>query len=144
MPLGRRVAVVGGDLVALELAEFLASRGRVVSILEAGKDIAPEVGNKRRTEHMDRLDRLGVTVHVRAATERITPGAVVFTPHGGSSRRLPADSVVLAGTVEPDTALFDALVAAMPGTDVHAAGDCTGLGLIRKATEEGARAACAI
>ncbi|MEY8014159.1 FAD-dependent oxidoreductase [Mycobacterium servetii] len=144
MPLGRRVAVIGGDLVALELAEFLASRGRLVSILEAGNDIAPEVGNKRKTEHMDRLDRLGVTVHVRATPQRITPRAVVFTPAGGTTRELAADNVVLAGTVQPDTGLFDALVAAMPGAQVHAAGDCTGLGLIRKATDEGARAACAI
>jgi 2,4-dienoyl-CoA reductase (NADPH2) len=144
MPIGRRVAVIGGDLVALELAEFLASRGRLVSILEAGKDIAPEVGNKRKAEHMDRLDRLGVTLHVRAVVERITPEAVMFTPAGGALRRLPTDSVVIAGTVEPDTTLFDAVVAAMPGTEVHAAGDCSGLGLIRKATEEGARAACAI
>lgn len=144
MPLGRRVAIVGGDLVALELAEFLAGRGRFVSILEAGKDIAPEVGNKRKTEHMDRLDRLGVTVHVRAAVERITTRAVVFAPAGGATRQLAADSVVIAGTVQPDTALFDTLLAAMPGAEVHAAGDCTGLGLIRKATEEGARAACAI
>ncbi|MGD1255635.1 FAD-dependent oxidoreductase [Mycobacterium seoulense] len=144
MPLGRRVAIVGGDLVALELAEFLASRGRLVSILESGKNIAPEVGNKRRTEHMDRLDRLGVTVHVRATVERITTEAVVFTPAGGTTRQLHADTAVLAGTVEPDTTLFDALVAALPGAEVYAAGDCTGLGLIRKATEEGARAACAI
>lgn len=144
MPLGRRVVIVGGDLVALELAEFLAARGRLVAILEAGKDIAPEVGNKRKTEHMNRLDRLGVTVHVRAATERITDDAVVFTPAGGSTRELAADSVVLAGSVEPDTTLFDALVDALPGAEVHAAGDCTGLGLIRKATEEGARAACSI
>lgn len=144
MPVGRRVAVIGGDLVALELAEFLAARGRLVSILEPGRDIAPEVGNKRKTEHIDRLDRLGVTVHVRAAVERITTGAVVFTPVGGTRRQLPADSVVIAGTVEPDTALFDAVVTAMPGAEVHAAGDCSGLGLIRKATEEGARAACAI
>ncbi|PRI14368.1 FAD-dependent oxidoreductase [Mycobacterium shigaense] len=144
MPLGRRVVIIGGDLVALELAEFLASRDRLVSILEAGKDIAPEVGNKRKTEHMNRLDRLGVAVHVRAAVERITAKALMFTPAGGATRQLPADSVVVAGTVEPDTTLFDALVAAMPDTQVHAAGDCSGLGLIRKATEEGARAACAI
>lgn len=144
MPLGRRVAIVGGDLVALELAEFLASRGRLVSILESGTNIAPEVGNKRKTEHMDRLDRLGVTVHVRATVERITTEAVVFTPAGGTTRQLQADSAVLAGTVEPNTTLFDALVAALPGAEVYAAGDCTGLGLIRKATEEGARAACAI
>src|SRR5205807_4846004 len=100
MPVGRRVAIIGGDLVALELAEFLASRGRLVAVLEAGKDIAPAVGNKRKTEHMDRLDRLGVTVHVRAAVERITTTAIVFTPACGTRRQLPADSVVLAGTVE--------------------------------------------
>lgn len=144
MPFGRRVTVIGGDLVALELAEFLATRGRLVSIVEGGKDIAPEIGNKRKTEHTDRLDRLGVTVHVRAEVERITSGAVIFTPAGGVSRELAADAVVIAGTIEPDTGLFDALVDALPDTPVHAAGDCTGLGLIRKATEDGARAACAI
>ena len=32
----------------------------------------------------------------------------------------------------------------MSGADVHAADDCGGVGLIRKATQEGARAACAI
>lgn len=144
MPFGRRVTVIGGDLVALELAEFLATRGRLVSIVEGGKDIAPEIGNKRKTEHTDRLDRLGVTVHVRAEVERITSGAVIFTPAGSVSRELAADTVVIAGTIEPDTGLFDALVDALPDTPVHAAGDCTGLGLIRKATEDGARAACAI
>ena len=102
------------------------------------------MGNKRKTEHMDRLDRLGVTVHVRVLVERITPDAVVFTPACGTTRELAADSVILAGTVEPDTLLFDTLVAALPGAEVHAAGDCNGLGLIRKATEDGARAACAI
>jgi 2,4-dienoyl-CoA reductase (NADPH2) len=144
MPLGRRVIIVGGDLVALELAEFLASRGRFVSILESGKTIAPEVGNKRKTEHMDRLDRLGVTVHVRATVERITADGVIVTPAGGTTRQLPADNVVIAGTPEPDTQLFDTLAAAMPDAEVHAAGDCSGLGLIRKATEDGARIACAI
>ncbi|WP_102141535.1 NAD(P)/FAD-dependent oxidoreductase [Mycobacterium hubeiense] len=144
LPLGRRVAIVGADLVALELAEFLAARGRLVSVLEPGKAIAPEIGNKRKTEHMDRLDRLGVTVHVRAAVERIVPDGVVFTPHAGTSRQLSADSVVVAGTLKPNTELYEKLVAALPETTVTAAGDCTGLGLIRKATEDGARAACSI
>ncbi len=144
MPLGDRVAIVGGDLVALELAEFLAARGRLVTVLESGKAVAPEIGNKRKTEHMDRLDHLGVTVHVRAAVERIDPAGVVFTPSGGTSRHLPADSVVVAGTLQANTELREKLAAALPNTRVAAAGDCTGLGLIRKATEDGARAACAI
>ena len=61
-----------------------------------------------------------------------------------SDQFLPADNVVLAGTLEPDTSLYDALTASLPEVKVSAAGDCTGLGLIRKATEDGARAACAI
>jgi 2,4-dienoyl-CoA reductase (NADPH2) len=144
MPLGHRVVIVGADLVALELAEFLAARGRVVTVLEADKTIAPELGNKRKTEHMDRLDRLGVAVHVRAPVEQILPDGVVFTPYGGTTRSLPGDSVVVAGTLQPNTELYEKLVAALPNAAVHAAGDCTGLGLIRKATEDGARAACAI
>lgn len=144
MPLGRRVAIVGGDLVALELAEFLAARGRLVTVLDAGKTIAPEIGNKRRTEHMDRLDRAGVMVHVRAPVERITRQGLVFQAFSGNSRTLQVDNVVLAGTLEADMALFDELTVALPDVKVTAAGDCTGLGLIRKATEDGARAACAI
>jgi len=144
MPLRRNVAIVGGDLVALELAEFLAARGRLVTVLQGGETIAPEIGNKRKTEHMDRLDRLGVAVHVRAQVEQLVPSGLIFRPPAGSSRELAADAVVLAGSLEPDTVLYDTLGAAMPDVDVRAAGDCTGLGLIRKATEDGAPAACTI
>jgi 2,4-dienoyl-CoA reductase (NADPH2) len=144
MPLGKRVAIIGGDLVAVELAEFLAERGRFVSVLEAGVDIAPEVGWKRRTEHMDRLDRLGVTIHTAVTVERIERNGVVFTPAGGTSRTLVADSVVLAGTLEPDLTLRDAIASRLPDTPVHVVGDAGGLGLIRKATEEAARAVHAL
>ncbi|WP_237682962.1 hypothetical protein [Mycolicibacterium agri] len=43
-----------------------------------------------------------------------------------------------------NTELYEKLVAAMPNADVVAAGDCTGAGLIRNATEDGARVACTI
>ena len=109
-----RVVIVGADLVALELAEFLAARGRLVSVLESDKMIAPELGNKRKTEHMDRLDRLGVAMHVRAPVDKIVPDGVIFTPYGGTSRLLAADSVVIAGTLQPNTELYEKLVAALP------------------------------
>jgi 2,4-dienoyl-CoA reductase (NADPH2) len=144
MPLGRRVAVVGGDLAAIELAEFLAARGRRVSVLEPGTTIAPEVGWKRRTEHMHRLDRLGVTVHVGTAVERIVPDGLWFQPGGAGRRHLTVDSVLLAGVPVPDLSLYDALVARLPGASVTAIGDCTGLGLIRGATEDAARVAAAL
>ncbi|MGV0835459.1 oxidoreductase [Mycolicibacterium thermoresistibile] len=143
-PVAHRVTIVGGGLAAVQLAEFLAVRGSFVTILEPGDGIAADVGLKRRTEHMDRLDRLGVTAHVRAAVERIVDAGVEFVPYRGSSRLVRADSVIVTGGVESDTALYDQLAAALPDASVAAAGDCTGFGLIRKATEDGARAACAI
>ncbi|MFL6025210.1 MAG: FAD-dependent oxidoreductase [Marmoricola sp.] len=136
---GRRVVVVGGDLVGIATAIHLAEHGHVVSVLEPGAELAPEIGWKRKTEEMHRLDRLGVTVHVGATVEEIVDAGVRFTPAGGTSRVLAADSVLVAGTVGPDESLAAALRDRLPGVPVQAVGDATGLGLVRKATEDAAR-----
>ena len=48
MPIGRRVVIVGGGLVGIELAEFLAERGRRVSVLEEGRVMAAQMAHPRR------------------------------------------------------------------------------------------------
>lgn len=65
-------------------------------------------------------------------------------PHLFERGRQLGGALRWASILHPETAMFDTPVSAMPDAEVHAAGDCTGLGLIRKATEDGARAACAI
>jgi 2,4-dienoyl-CoA reductase (NADPH2) len=140
LPIGRRVVVIGADLAAVELATFLAARRRSVCVLDAGERLAPEVGPKRRGEEMDRLDRAGVPVNTGVEILRIERDGVVVRQPSGSETRVPADTVVLAGSLEPDTTLYDALAGRV--TWLRAVGDCTGLGLIHKATLEGARAAC--
>jgi 2,4-dienoyl-CoA reductase (NADPH2) len=142
MPVGERVGVVGGDLAAIELAEFLARRRRRVSIVTDARGLAPEVGRKRLTEHMDALDRLGVSVNTGVACEEITLRGVRIRPDRGGVHELAADTVVLAGELEADTTLLDALRGEAP--EVHAVGDCTGLGLIRKAVEEATRVATSL
>lgn len=137
IPLGREVVLLGGDLAAIELAELLAECGRRVCVVESGDAIAPEVGPKRRGEHMDRLDRLGVSVLVGRGARRITERGVILE----DGRALRADSVLLAGRIEADPGLALALEGRVP--EVQALGDCTGLGLIRKAMEDAARVASA-
>ncbi|MEV5000608.1 FAD-dependent oxidoreductase [Nocardioides sp. LML1-1-1.1] len=134
VPEGRRVVVVGGRMAAVEWAEVLARAGRLVALLHTGPEIAPEAGAKRRTEHMDRLDRLGVTVHTGCAVHAVTGTGVRWTPTHGTPRDLPADAVVLAGEVVADPSVRDALAAGLPGVDVRVVGDAAGLGLIRGAT----------
>lgn len=133
-PRGRRVVVVGARMAAVEWCEVLARAGRLVALLCPGEEIAPEFGPKRRTEHMDRLDRLGVTVHAGCTVEAVTPSGVRYVPAHGTSRELPADAVVLAGEVVADGSVRDELAAALPGVDVRVVGDAGGPGLIRGAT----------
>jgi 2,4-dienoyl-CoA reductase (NADPH2) len=142
MPLGKRVAIIGADLAAVELAEFLAERGRRVALLEAGERIAGEVGRKRRGEHMDHLDELGVTVNTGASCEEITRRGVVIRTSQGRRGLVEADSVILAGRLEASLGLFESVRETAP--EAYAIGDCTGLGLIRKATEEAMTVACRI
>ena len=111
-----------------------------MAVFEAGETVAPEIGWKRKSEHLMRLDRLGVTLHTEvhrrgdpARRRRVRPG-------GRHPPGPPADTVVLAGTVEPDPSLCDELTARLPDLEVRAVGDCTGLGLIQKAVLDGARA----
>jgi len=143
LPFGEKIVIIGADLAAIELAEFLAERGRTVAILDPGDRIAPEVGDKRRAEHMERLDRAGVPINTGATIDHISnDGVVLHRSHGRGDTLVPADNVIIAGEVAADTSLYDSIKERIAET--YAAGDCTGLGLIRKAMLEGAHAATRI
>lgn len=142
LPLGKRVVIVGADLAAIELAEFLSNRGRRVHVLEQAKHVAPEVGPKRMTEHTNRLDNLGVTLNTEVECDSIGPNSISYRNAAGALREIPADSVIIAGEPVAATEFFDTVETL--AAEVHAIGDCTGLGLIRKATDEGMRVACSL
>lgn len=141
MPFGRRVAVIGHDLPAVEIAEFLAARRRTVYLMTTDDKLLPEVGRKRRQEHMDKLDRLKVRVNTGLQIQALAPGAVHYAPQGSSERfRLAVDSVLVAGEAEADRSLANSLQAA--GLVVHTVGDCGGYGQIVTAVRQGAEVAC--
>jgi 2,4-dienoyl-CoA reductase (NADPH2) len=137
LPLGKEVVIVGADLAAVELAEFLARRGRRVHLLDSARKITPEVGKKRRNEHMDRLDTLRVTVNTAVEIVRIEKTAVVIA-RDGKEKAISGDSIIVAGTPRGNLDLAEALRES--GLDVRAIGDATGLGLIAKATRTAAEA----
>ena len=111
-------------------------------MLEAAKHVAPEVGPKRLAEHMDRLDRLGVTINTEAVCESIEGNSVRYRTALGVERVIMSDSVILAGEPVAATELYEKVKDLAP--EVYAIGDCTGLGLIRKATDEGMQVACTL
>jgi 2,4-dienoyl-CoA reductase (NADPH2) len=133
--IGNRVVVVGADLAAIESAEFIAQRGRCVAIIDSPEVLAPEIGDKRRAEHIERMRDLCITMHTNCDVTRITKEGVWFKPqYGDKEHMIVADTVILAGTIDPKTELYEACKGFVP--EAFTVGDVSGLGLIDKAMRE--------
>ncbi|MEO9222416.1 MAG: FAD-dependent oxidoreductase, partial [Mycobacteriaceae bacterium] len=120
MPLGPHVVVIGGGLVGLELAEFLAERRRTVTVLEEGRVLGLPMAIPRRLAAVGAAKHAGIELVRKATLTEIREDQVVYTV-GDEVRTAPAETVVLAGGVRPDTTFADELRAA--GLDVRMVGD---------------------
>lgn len=144
MPLGKKVVILGGDLVGCELAEFLAERGRSVTVLETGASLASEMEMSIPlawliTEH---LQENGVTMLTEVNYEEITSNGVVVTDKDGQRQTFEADTVVVATGVKPNLKLYEEIAAMV--NDTHGVGDCMDLRFIKGSIADGASAAMAI
>ena len=141
MPIGKRVVVVGGGLVGLELAEFLAERDRQVTVLEEGPSLGLPMAMPRRWTAVRKAEQHGVTL-VRNA-ELVEIGAATLSYRVGDDQRtVDADAVVIAGGVRPDSGVADRLAGA--GFEVHTIGDAHEVGYIEGAIHSAWAAAAKI
>jgi 2,4-dienoyl-CoA reductase-like NADH-dependent reductase (Old Yellow Enzyme family) len=141
LPLGRRVVVLGGGLVGLELAEFLAERHRAVTVLEPGAVAGLPMAAPRRWTAVRTAASHGVDIVREATVVEITADEVVYDT-GDSRRRVSADAVVIAGEVRAGAPLADMLEAL--GVEVHVIGDAGEIGYIEGAIHSAWRVARAI
>jgi NADPH-dependent 2,4-dienoyl-CoA reductase/sulfur reductase-like enzyme len=141
MPLSKRVVLIGGGLVGLELAEYLHERGRVVSVIEPSPNLGAELSIVRRARVVHELRENGVRMHACANIVEIGTDAVVFEVDG---QRLsePAGHVIIAMGAEPDTSLADQLNS--EGINAIAVGDCHSVGYIEGAVHSGRAAALSL
>ncbi len=141
MPLGKRVAIIGGGLVGVELAAFLSERGREVTVLEEGNNLAVEMALPRRWRVLYTLREHGVRLLTEVRVEAVTDAGVVYS-HGGERQTVAADSVILAAGVTENRSLAETLAGL--GLEVHLLGDCRRVGYIEGALMDAARVARAI
>jgi len=142
MPLGKKVAIIGGGLVGIELGEFLVDRGRQVVILEAGPSLGRELPIVRRWRVLDTLREHGVILHTKVKVESIDKKKVSYTDAEGQRHELPVESVVLAVGARPDDSLARSLEAA--GVPVSSVGDGAQIGYIEGAVKSGMLAGLAV
>ncbi len=143
MPVGKAVVVVGGGLVGLELAEFLAERGRRVTILEEGPKFGLEMAHPRRWRVLDDLRKHGVELVAGAQIRSITEDSVDYDVRVGKgeseARSTAVDTVILAIGLGPNPGVAATLKGT--GVPIKEIGDVTGVGYLEGAIHDGFRAA---
>lgn len=143
MPIGDHVTVLGGGLVGLEIASFLAERGRSVTVIEPGPVAAVEMAHPRRWRTLHQARSHGVDLVTGATPIRITTDYVEYQTSGAANAAdtnpathwARADHVIVASQVRSVAPLADELAAA--GLTVDVIGDAARIGYIEGAIHSG-------
>lgn len=131
---GRRVVVLGGGYIGMEMAETCASLGMHVTLVEMQPRLLPGFAAALAEAVGKTLHAHGVTVHTASQVIGLDAGHVLL--QGGG--RVPADLVIAATGVQPNTELAQSAAVALGRTGaiavnsrmqtnvpgVYAAGDC--------------------
>ncbi len=135
---GPRVLVIGGGLVGIETAEYLAERGGNVVVVEMLAEIARDMEMITKKLTLKRLPGLPVEIHTETRVTGLTPDGVATVEGPEGARKLgPFDTVVASvGTRSRDE--LSAQLAEM-NIEVHVVGDAAELaqvqGAVRSAWE---------
>jgi len=131
---GKKVVVIGGSLVGCETAEFLAGKGKKLTVLRRGPRIADDVPPASRWVLIRRLRKADVAMETNLEYEEITIHGVKAT-RNGTPVFFSADTVVLATGSLPNKELALRLEKKVP--EIHVIGDCVEPRNIKEAIEEG-------
>ena len=130
----QKVVVVGGGFIGCETAEFLAQRGKTVTIVEMLKRIANDIGSETRWVVLKRLGEAGAAIEADSTVVEISEEGVVAIKDG-SKRLFPADTVIIAVGRRPDNELEKQVRRAFPQS--YSIGDCVSVRRILEAVEQG-------
>jgi 2,4-dienoyl-CoA reductase-like NADH-dependent reductase (Old Yellow Enzyme family)/thioredoxin reductase len=123
---GETVLVIGGNQIGLQVADYLAERGKSVYLIEKGPKWAVEMARADRRYLIGRLIDREVVRHRGVERIEIKPVDDVWMSGAGGRERLPAiETIVLASQRRPDISLAE--VAEKKGIETHIVGDAAGV-----------------
>ncbi|MBN2688979.1 MAG: FAD-dependent oxidoreductase, partial [Deltaproteobacteria bacterium] len=128
------VVVIGGGLIGVETAEYLADRGRKVTVVEMLPSIAQDVGPSNRWGLLSRL-RNKVSVMTDTLVTGITETAVFVRDKAERQAEIEAESVIIAVGLCQQRGMEDAVRAS--GREYIAIGSCCEPGQIFEAMADG-------
>jgi len=117
----KKVVVVGGGGVGCGVAEFLAQKGKNVTIVEMLEKLARDVGITTRWIVLLRLRQKNVKIVTKAKLKKIVENGVIVAKNG-EEEFFEADSVVIAVGFKPNNQLAQQLEGKIP--ELYTVGDC--------------------
>lgn len=139
---GKNVMVVGGGLIGMETADFLADNGANVTIVELLKKSPVLKYTAHGYQLHKRLRDFKVKFHFNATVDVIQDNEIIIDIDGDKQTISPVDQVVLAVGLKPNENLKESLE--QKGITYHIVGDASQVRRIIESTEEGAAAAWSI
>lgn len=133
---GDKVAVIGGNEIAIQVAEWVADQGKEVTVLEEGKRVGYDINIFNLLAHRRLMAEQKMKTLVSVVVDRITDEGVVVTTAGGREATIEADTVIYAKDLEP-VAEIRKQINAGSVPEIYSIGDCTGFRKLYEAIHDG-------
>ena len=135
---GKKVLVVGGGAVGLDVVEFCAPRGAQVSIVEMALTLGRGLDASTTASMNECMDKYGVAKYVNTALRKVTSSSAIVARDGGEEE-LPFDLCFVCLGMKSHAPLWDAIVEGFDGedTEVINIGDSVRARRIIEGTDEG-------
>ena len=136
---GNTVVVIGGGLTGCEAADYLACKGKRVTLIERQGKLAANMEKKNRRDLLNRLKENGVITKLNSQVTAVERGQLLVTDWQGYSETLDPENIVFAMGYQPNRNLYEQLRRIHPR--VYLVGDAQHIGDIGTAVVQGLKAA---
>jgi 2,4-dienoyl-CoA reductase-like NADH-dependent reductase (Old Yellow Enzyme family)/thioredoxin reductase len=136
---GENVAVIGGGMIGVETAEYLAMQGKKVTVVEMLKSVATDVGPSMRWGLLTRLHKM-VKVMTLTKVIEVKDNAIVVIDQDDNQTEIPADTVVVAAGLKAQKDLCN--VMDQTGIEYYEIGCCSEPGQIAEAVADAFAVGC--
>lgn len=141
---GKKVAVLGGGLIGIETADYLAEQGKQVHVFEMDSDVARSLNESRRYFLMDRVQQNNIQVHTNTKVIEVRLPKIIIS-NGTSEQTVDGfDSIVVAAGRVANCPPITKWAQDFPEMKILIIGDASGSGLAIDAIYQAAVAAAGL
>jgi pyruvate/2-oxoglutarate dehydrogenase complex dihydrolipoamide dehydrogenase (E3) component len=135
MPVGKEVVIIGGQIAACQLAEYMVKRGRKVTVVDTEQTLGEGLIPERKNRLFSWFRKKGVTMMTGVKYEGITNEGLILTTKEGNRLTIQADTILPAIPLLPNTDLLKSLQGKV--SEIFLIGDCREPRMISNAIADG-------